>query len=320
MLHIQLFGSLCVHHTYPDGHRNMLVLTSRLANILAFLALFRGRYFSREELVEELWDNVDTPHVTQGAFNTTLWRLRKNIESKHYNTGELIERDGRGFICFRRDANVYLDIEEFKKKSQQGLDLPTEKLKAQDVEALNSAVVLYQADILSDFNAHWALREREKLRRIYFSVLTKLTFYSRMAGDFEASIRFANLILDSEPLREDVHREIMELYELSGQRALALRQFETCRSLLRQELAISPMPQTMQIYQSIANHALHSEQNFAAESAYSALEDFNVLGDNPVTHNKPDAQASSRALITQACEHMLIAENLLKKSMNLLDK
>ena len=60
-------------------------------------------------------------------------------------------------------------------------------------------------------------------------------------------------------LREDVHRELMQLFVLNGQRAHALRQFEHCRELLRRELAIHPMRETMALYQKIANSAIGSE-------------------------------------------------------------
>ncbi|MCW9000926.1 MAG: winged helix-turn-helix domain-containing protein, partial [Kangiellaceae bacterium] len=114
MLQIQLFGTLSIQYARPDGSNQALLLTSKLANMFAFLSLYRGRYFSREELVAELWDDLCGNAVSQGAFNTILWRLRKNIEKKHFQNGELFERDGRGFVCFRKEANVYLDIEEFK--------------------------------------------------------------------------------------------------------------------------------------------------------------------------------------------------------------
>ncbi len=329
MLHIQLFGSLSVQQAFPDGRTITLLLTSRLANVLAFLALFRGHYFSREKLVAELWDDLYGSEVSQGAFNNILWRLRKNIEKDHYKAGELINRDCRGFICFRKEADVYLDIEEFRKKVRGVLELPIAQLKSRDIEALNSAVRLYQADILGDFNAEWALREREKLRRVYFKILGKLASYSRTTGDYGSSVRYAQLILDNEPLQEDIHRELMELYELNGQRALALRQFETCRNLLRKELAIPPMLQTMQLYQSIADHALHPSDYSHLEPHYNALEDFNILKDIPGTPDitgigsisgVPQSQVASRALINQAREHMAIADAQLKHSANLLAK
>ncbi|WP_196137473.1 BTAD domain-containing putative transcriptional regulator [Aliikangiella sp. G2MR2-5] len=343
MLQIQLFGTLSIQYARADGSHQALLLTSKLANMFAFLSLYRGRYFSRDELVAELWDDLCGNTVSQGAFNTILWRLRKNIEKQHFRNGELFERDGRGFICFRKEANVYLDIEEFKQKAKAASGRPVNQLTEQDIASLNRAITLYQADILGNFTAEWAIREREKLRRIYFSVLARLIEYSRLCGDFDLSISYAQMVLDSEPLREDVHRELMELYELSGQRALALKQFETCRNLLRKELAIPPMQQTMKLYQSITNTALHPEVNANSshtskllnsfstclEREDSALEKFDVLSVNTAEQSEGYSQfnsqfnsqtkSQSRKLMQSAREHLAIADEQLKSGLELLD-
>jgi DNA-binding SARP family transcriptional activator len=54
-------------------------------------------------------------------------------------------------------------------------------------------------------------------------------------------------ILDQDPLREEIHRDMMRLYLENGQRALAVRQYELCRECLRRELGISPMAETQQL-------------------------------------------------------------------------
>ena len=55
---------------------------------------------------------------------------------------------------------------------------------------------------------------------------------STLAQDYSSAIRYAQDMLDRDTLREDIHRELMRLFLLSGQRALALRQFELCRAAL----------------------------------------------------------------------------------------
>ncbi|TQV85968.1 AfsR/SARP family transcriptional regulator [Aliikangiella coralliicola] len=328
MIHIQLFGSLSVQHAMPDGNINPLTLTTKVGDILAFLSLFRGRYFSRDELVSEIWEDNYGKEVSQGAFNTTLWRLRKKIEKKYYRAGELFRRDCRGFLCFRKEADVYLDIEEFKRKACQSTTNRVDKLTQTQVNSLCESVELYSADILGNFTAEWALREREKIRRVYFNVLRKLIEYYRFQKDYRSSIRYAQLILDNEPLREDVHRELMELYELSGQRAMALRQFEECRNLLRKELAIPPMRQTMQLYHQIAEHALHPEHKLKTESDELPIETFNVLeqlppeltDQFPVDTVGPSTDSSPGKLINQARKHIALADERLRKTIKHFNK
>ena len=100
-----------------------------------------------------------------------------------------------------------------------------------DIDGLR--LELYKSDILVDITDDWALREREKHRRSYLNVLWRLMQLAVIRRDYGEGIRHAQAILDSDALREDVHRELMQLFVLNGQRAHALRQFEHCRDLLR---------------------------------------------------------------------------------------
>jgi DNA-binding SARP family transcriptional activator len=59
------------------------------------------------------------------------------------------------------------------------------------------------------------------------------------------------MILDEDPLREEIHRELMVLYWESGQRSLGLRQFEICRTALSEELGAPPMAETISLYQQL---------------------------------------------------------------------
>jgi SARP family transcriptional regulator, regulator of embCAB operon len=51
------------------------------------------------------------------------------------------------------------------------------------------------------------------------------------------------------PFRESGHRLLMEVFERTGNRAEALRVFESLRQLLAAELGASPDPQTMAVHQ-----------------------------------------------------------------------
>jgi len=144
------------------------------------------------------------------------------------------------------------------------------------------------------------LREREKIRRVYFKALAKLVTYYRARHDYDASVHYAQLILDSEPLREDVHREIMELYKLMGQQALALRQFEICRELLMKELAIPPMPQTTKLYRSIADAALHPVLSEKLQTLAGPLENFDIPREVLPHDNKTPIKIDNLAQLSSA--------------------
>ena len=63
----------------------------------------------------------------------------------------------------------------------------------------------------------------------------------------EAIPRYRRLLL-LEPEREGWHRDLMRAYAAAGERALALRQFHACRTLLRREQGVEPDAETRALY------------------------------------------------------------------------
>ena len=272
--------------------------------MFAYLALARGQYFNRSDLMTALWaEQADA--ATAGTFNTTLWRLRRTLECAPFRSGELIASARNGPIGLHRAGPMSIDIEEFTQLITPGLRKPLEHLDAMEVDGLRRGVNLYKADILLNLKDDWALREREKYRRIYLNALGRLVQLNTLTGDYPSAIRYAQAILDCDALREDVHRELMRLLVRNGQRALALRQFELCRSLLKRELAINPMRETLLLYQEIANGAVVTESGAGVSL-------------RPVA-SAPE-EPGARRLLADARAHLAHADRDLRQTLDLLDR
>lgn len=253
MVRISLFGSLTVAWGDHDGPCRSLA--GRCGGLLAYLALGQGRFFTRSELLANVWPERSSS-ASMGSFNTALWRLRGLIERPPLKAGDLIACDRRGAIGLTGPERIWLDVGEFERWVTPGLSKPADKITDADIDGLRRGVGLYTADILLEFSDDWALRERERHRRNYLNALGRLMQLATIRREHEEGIRYAQAILDRDSLREDVHRHLMRLFLASGQRAQALQQFEHCRDLLRRELAIQPMRETMALYQAIAQGAI----------------------------------------------------------------
>ncbi len=315
MLRIWLFGSLCVAND-ATGER-MTAVSGRCGSLLAYLALGRGRYFSRTELLGTLWPER-MASMTAGSFNTALWRLRRLVECPPFQHGELIASDRRGAIGLNGSQEVWLDIEEFERSIASGLSRPIEQLGDADVADLRAGVALYKSDILMEFTDDWALREREKHRRHYLNALWRLMQLSTIRREYGEGIRHAQSILDCDTLREDVHRELMQLFVLSGQRAQALRQFETCRDMLRRELAIQPMRETLALYRQIADSAIggDGERTQAMQAPLQFEYVPTVLLQGAMS---PLPATGTRRMIAAARQHLAAADAQLELSLRQLD-
>lgn len=310
MLRIWLFGSLSV--THDTAANDVTTVSGRCGSLLAYLALGRGRYFSRSELLGILWPVQGNSSVSAGSFNTALWRLRRIVECEPLRFGDLIASDRRGGIGLNGSAEVWLDTEEFERCITPGLGKPIEQLTDTEVEGLRRGVALYKSDILVDFTDDWALREREKHRRLHLNALWRLMQVATVRRQYGEGIRFAQGILDCDALREDVHRELMRLFVLSGQRAQALLQFDACRQLLKRELAIGPMRETMELYRQIADNAVAGGQSLPEPSPPAANTVLEVPPPPILPVGLPDPV---HRLVATARQYLALADSQLELSL-----
>ncbi len=61
----------------------------------------------------------------------------------------------------------------------------------------------------------------------------------------QAAVDAARRLVDLDPLREASHRALMRAYHDAGETALALQQFEACKTLLKKEYGVAPAAETM---------------------------------------------------------------------------
>jgi two-component SAPR family response regulator len=233
------------------------------------------------------------------------------VEQPPLKHGDLIVSDRRGAIGLNGPAGVWLDVEEFERLITPGLAKPTERLSDGDIDGLRRGVALYTSDILLDVTDDWALREREKHRRHYLNALGRLMQVATIRRDYAEGIRHGQAILDSDALREDVHRDLMQLFVASGQRAQALRQFEHCRELLRRELAIQPMRETMTLYQQIADSAIGATAVTEAVPHVMPVETLSLALDD---------RDQACQLIDAARRQLATAESQLQLSLRFLER
>lgn len=319
MLHLSLFGHLCVARLEGETRSQAVDISGRPGSLLAYLALGRGRFFSRSELMNTLWADQGDP-ISTGTFNTTLWRLRKALAQPPLARDDLVVCDRRGAVGLNTEDALQVDVDCFAQLVAPALAKPLEALTDTDVAQLRRGVALYRDDILAGFSDDWALRERELHRRMMLNALARLMQVSVLAQDHAQAIAHAQDILHRDPLREDVHRELMRLFLVIGQRALALRQFELCREALRHELAIPPMPETLAVYQQIAEDAIWPGH---------AHRETELLTPSPPAHAQPpiawpgehaaQQRLAARQLIANARRYLAEADASLQQSLPLFD-
>ena len=144
-------------------------------------------------------------------------------------------------LGFNADSDALIDVARFEAAVTEGRG---PELGQDGAARLTDGVLLYRGDLLEGMYHDWVVRERERLLHLYLSALSRLVDWHRRTGDHDSALRYARLILDRDPLREDAHQAIIEIHGEAGRRTAALRQYEACRRLLADELGVDPLPET----------------------------------------------------------------------------
>ena len=253
-LRIHAFGGFRV---YRDDGLTVHFPDRKTEKLFCYLVLNRHRFHPREVLAELFWAGSG-PKNGRHSLRTSLWRLRRVLRGNPSTDACLLaERDQ---IRFNPESDYWLDAEELERKVHLAEGVEPAKMSELQRLALEEAVELYRGDFLDGFYDDWCLYERERLEQMLLRTLAKLMIHHGTRGRYEEGIAYGQRIVSLDPLREGVHRGLMRYQQLAGRRAEALRQFEVCRSVLREELDIDPMPETVTLYQRIRDHRGEAEE------------------------------------------------------------
>lgn len=246
-LKIQLFGAVELRR----GVRLVPPLpTQKSRALLCYLLLNRDRLHRREMLSDMFWPSRDERTARQ-CLRTELWRVHSVLEGgSRVRRGTYLMVHG-GQVGFNTHGDYWLDVAEFDRQLDRLRDCRSVPLSSDRYHDLTSAIGLYRADLLEEVDYEWCLLERQRLKARVITALEKLLEHFVVRRSWEAAVGTCYRLLGHDPLLEPVHATLMRCFHLMGNRRAALRQFEVCQELLKRELDVEPMVETIALYRRI---------------------------------------------------------------------
>ncbi len=242
-LSVSLLGGFSV---VLDGRLITSFESNKVRALLAYLVTEADRPHSRDKLSALLWPDMPD-QAARSNLRYALSNLRKAIGDAYAS---------QPFLCISKqtvqlnlDGNLDADVLTFSRQlGQSPLGLSN----------LEEAMRMYQGDFLDGFYIggdsafeEWVVLKREQLRRQALETLHHLAQAYQENGDLANALSASWRRVDLEPWSEESHRDLMLLLGLSGRRAAALSQYETCRRVLAEELNVEPSSETTRIYEQI---------------------------------------------------------------------
>ena len=242
--------------------------TRKTQALLIYLAVTNQRH-RRDSLVNLLWP--ESNQVRGRAL------LRNSLHALNKALGSGWIQADQETVSLNHDAELWVDVNRFRSLIGQceANGHGSGEVCRSCLNPLKGAMDLYRGDFLTGFTLKdsvnfddWQLSQSETLRSEMSIGFGRLIRCLREEREQEKAIKYARRWMELDSVNEAAHRQLMELYTLSGQRSAALRQYEKCVRVLKAELGVSPEDETAELFEAIKENRIKREET----ASHGALE------------------------------------------------
>ena len=205
---------------------------------------YRNAPLDRDQICEFLWPEADlaTAHRNFKIALNTLYQVLEP-ERDPGSESAFIFRDGTTY-ALRPSADLWVDAEEFLSLTRQ----------AGDANVLQKAVELYRGDYLPEsLYEAWLAEERERLASTFLESGDRLTELLIAQEKYAEAIDLSQRVLARDKCWERAYRHLMLAYDRLGDRGQVGRTYQRCEQALRDELDVSPSPETQELYERLTS-------------------------------------------------------------------
>ncbi len=222
--------------------------TTKTRELFAYFLHNRNSFVAKDRLIEAIWPGLERERATR-MLHTTIYYLRKILQQQGH--GEVLQYANNQYV-FRLEK-VYFDAEEFQKlvcSCQESAEAGAAR------QSLTRAVELYRGDYMEEDGFEWAAGECQRLQQLYLGALRQLAKYGVEFEDYRTAELFLEKWLAKEPLDEEAHCLMMEVYARQRRHQHLVRQYETYRNILLEELGAEPGKTVKMLFYKLLNESL----------------------------------------------------------------
>ena len=239
-LRIQAFGQEKV------WLQNILITTSdwqvHAAKEMFFVFLAHPDGLTKEQVGLYMWPDASTEELDI-KFKNTLYRLRSAV-------GKQVILLAEGIYRFNPMLEYAFDVEIFLTAIQRANETEDSRQK---IKHFSYAVQQYNGDYLPEVDDYWAIPDREKYRQMYIDALYAVAELYFEKEVYKSALKYCHQALEEDPVDEEVHRLVMKIHAVTGNKAEIIRQYETCRQELEEKFDVEPSEQTQILYDTLIN-------------------------------------------------------------------
>jgi len=252
-LYITCFG----HFEVRRSGRPVALCANRSGQSILRFLVARQKHCATSDMLQTLLWPEDSPEAALNKLYIAISALRRSL-----NHGYSCEPGCGYIVCKNRiyylnpAVVIRTDVDEFLHYYQVA-----QQANGERIALYEKACYFYTGPFLSeDIYADWSSLQREELSRIYLTMCKVLADYYMQHKQYEDAAKWTTAMLKENHCDEAAHRQLMRIYAAQGHRSEALQQFQRCKLILREQLGVQPMPETVLLFQTLLANKPSSKQ------------------------------------------------------------
>ncbi|HEX2906757.1 MAG TPA: bacterial transcriptional activator domain-containing protein [Phototrophicaceae bacterium] len=203
---------------------------------------------TRDEIFNTFWPELSVKEATN-VFHVTKRKISERISMKVFEGGnyELTQYSG-GFYVPSEKVMRHYDVGEFQAAIEQAMMTSNDE---EEERLLTQAIEFYKAPFLQTVEMPWVENRRDHLRQLFAQALISMGRLYKRRGDNLKSVGYFIRSLKETPEREDIHREIMNIYLKLGRTEDARAQYRQLAETLNTRLGINPSRESQELFSMI---------------------------------------------------------------------
>ena len=224
-------------YTAGDEGREIRLRSPKTEELFAFI-VYKGTT-NREEIVDTLWEGLDFDKALKNI-NSNMYYIRKAMS---LNGIDDCIKTGKREISIDM-SRMTCDLFEF-----EGLIKKNKLAGIKDGSIYEKVIGLYSGGFLKGKGYEWALEKARNLEKDYIELLEEAARFYMECGQPQRALVKLNKIIETNPLREDIHNQIILLYMELGRKNEAWQQYLALEKLLMEELGVKPKEKIRRIFE-----------------------------------------------------------------------
>ena len=247
-LHVALLGRFEVMW---DGQPVAGFEHAKARELFSYLLLHRDKPNSREIVASFLWGGHYTTEVSKKYLRKTLWQLNECMSHCSDDIRHNLIQTDANWIELKSIESLWLDVAFIDDAYAAVRGVPGAQIDIETACVLKRVVDLYRGELLEGEYQEWSFYDLVRYRQVVLILLDKLMDHTMAKGELESTLEFGERVLRHDAAREFTHLKLMRAYYALGDRTAAIRQYNRCCEILREELDVGPSHEAASLIEQI---------------------------------------------------------------------